>query len=461
MLFSNSYQFKRSTMTDNKMKNAFSYYCQGESHKATNKVCQDYSFTSSDDDLTIAIVSDGHGGERYFRSNLGSEYATVATFEAVTYFIKHIGDSLFVGKPFTAVGPTNAIHDGQHLSKEDSALRQLFSSIIYRWNEKIKQHAKTHELTDWEKENVPLTYLEEFEKTDTFEKHYGCTLMVYAQTKTYWFAFQIGDGKCISFQKEPIWSEPIPWDDNCFLNKTTSLCDSSAIEEFRYCYQGDGNFPMAVVLGSDGLDDSFGETSNLANFYIQILKMLAKEGIDATEKSLKETLPKLSEIGSKDDMSVACVFNLKEVNENIQQFIRYQLDMIKDKLNTIEQRIVKLEIKRESLITFKDRTTQIEYNYALQDLRKAISERQSLAHKYNLIAEELPKDLVTPYTIEDDNSIAFDNPNSPNNSNVDRIDEKKDYDEVQDLSDFKDKKTKEIIEETDEESGMTEITPNS
>lgn len=385
------------------MTNAFSYSCEGESHKATQKVGQDYSLTSSVDDLTVAIVCDGHGGERYFRSDKGSMYAAEATLEAVTFLVEQVGDSLFVGKPYTAVGPTDTLKDGQRLSKEDTAFRQLFSSIIYRWNEKIKQHAKTHELTEWEKKNVPPKYLEEFEKSETFEKQYGCTLMVYVQTKRYWFAFHIGDGKCLSFQKDPIWNEPIPWDEKCFLNKTTSLCDTSAIEEFRYCYQGDGNFPIAVVLGSDGLDDSFGESSNLANFYIQILKMLANEGIEATKQSLEETLPKLSKIGSKDDMSVACVFDIEEVKNNIHIFIRYQLDLVKEKLYAIEQRIENLRKRRDSLVTLKDNKSQIEFKYALQDIEKAIMERKNLARKYDLIAAELPEGSVPPYCIEEEN----------------------------------------------------------
>ena len=41
----------------------FNYSCQGESHKATNKECQDYSLSVKDDDngIYIAVVCDGHG----------------------------------------------------------------------------------------------------------------------------------------------------------------------------------------------------------------------------------------------------------------------------------------------------------------------------------------------------------------------------------------------------------------
>ena len=368
---------------------AISFSCQGESHKATNKVCQDYSLASSTDSFSIAIVCDGHGGDRYFRSDVGAKYAAEVTLDSISQFVANVDESLFEYRPFIAIGPTNAIDDTQQLSDIDKVFRRLFSSIISKWNERIEEHAKTNSLSDWEKENVPQKYLDEFVSASSLEKHYGCTLMAYVQTTKYWFAFHLGDGKCISFQKEPIWKEPIPWDENCFLNKTTSLCDSSAIDEFRYCYEGNGHFPIAVFLGSDGLDDSFGESDNLANFYIQILKMLAKDGVETTEKSLEETLPELSRIGSKDDMSVACVFNLKEVKDNVHLFLEYQLDLVKEKLSAIEKRLEALTIKRDSFIEQLDKKSQIEYKYALQDIEKAQLEREELVRKYDKLATEL------------------------------------------------------------------------
>jgi serine/threonine protein phosphatase PrpC len=387
------------------MIDAFHYSCEGESHKAINKVGQDYSFSSIVDDLAVAIVCDGHGGDRYFRSDIGSRCAVEATLEAVTFFVEKVGDSLFERKKFTAVGPTSSLKDAEDLSEADSAFRQLFSSIIYKWNEKIKVHAKSEPLTEWEKANVPQQYLDEFLKSETFEKHYGCTLMTYVQTPKYWFAFHIGDGKCIFFQKDPIWTEPIPWDEKCFLNETTSLCDNSPIDEFRYCYEGDGKFPIAVLLGSDGIDDSFGETTNLVNFYIQILKMLAKEGVKATKSSVIETLPKLSKIGSKDDMSVACVFNLDQVKENINLFIRYQIDRANKELNDIEEKINHLKNRIDSLVSFSDEKSKIEFKYAVKDLERAFSAREKLAEKHNHLVEELPEGMVRPYFIEDEDYV--------------------------------------------------------
>lgn len=314
------------------MVSGINFSCQGESHKATDKPCQDFShcYTTSNG-IAVAIVCDGHGGERYFRSQYGAELAAQVTDEAVWSFVQNIDGDLFKGKQYTAVGPIlpNNGNTEKPINKEFIAFRQLFSNILYRWNEKINDHAEANPLNDWEKNHVKEKYLNEFksqmalkrEQRTILEKTYGCTLMVYVQTPDYWFAFHLGDGKMIAYKivnGKVQWKEPVPWDDRCFLNKTTSLCDSDALNEFRFCYQGNGEFPDVVFLGSDGLDDSFGEETNLVNFYIQVIKMLATDGIEATKKSLEETLPQLSKIGSKDDMSVATVFNLDKIKANVQ-----------------------------------------------------------------------------------------------------------------------------------------------
>lgn len=368
----------------------YHFSCQGESHKADNKPCQDASFSAVyDDGLAIAIVCDGHGGERYFRSDVGAHMATEIIRNSVRTFVEVVDKGLFVGQPYTAV---EAITSEEVLKKQnpvDKAFRQFFSSIIYQWNQKIAEHAANTPISEWEQEHVPQKYLDELNNSETFEKQYGCTLMVYVQTPDYWFAFHLGDGKCISFQQEPFWHEPIPWDERCFLNKTTSLCDSNAINEFRYCYEGDGSFPMAVFLGSDGMDDSFGEDANLVNFYIQVVKMLVTEGYEATVKSIESDLPQLSKIGSKDDMSIAFVYNIDELKSHITDFIQYQIDIVTDSIHQTDERIKQLESKIAGITSVMDEKTRIDFDYAQKDIERASDNRVKLLCKHDVLMQQL------------------------------------------------------------------------
>lgn len=379
--------------------------CQGESHILSNKVCQDSSYSSTSDTMSIAIVCDGHGGARYFRSDVGSRFAVDATKECVQAFVSEIDVNLFKDKPFTQKEALSSEASSNIYTKDtnvDKALRQLFSSIIYCWREKITQHSQSTPLSEKEKSSIKADYLSDFEEGIGIEKTYGCTLMCYVYTAHFWFAFHIGDGKCIAFDDNGTWFEPIPWDEKCFLNKTTSLCDSSAIEEFRYCYCGDGNNPIAVFLGSDGIDDSFGETENMVNFYVQILKLINREGLETAVANIQETLPQLSKIGSKDDMSIACIYDEESLRKKEKHLVGWQKRNIENQLFETNKRILKYkeEITRLGKCDLRNQKLMIDFQYAKQDLSKAFELKHSLANKWNKISEEIDGESYTPYNDE-------------------------------------------------------------
>lgn len=384
---------------------ALHYSCQGESHKATEKVCQDYSYSEVSDHLAIAIVCDGHGGKRYFRSDIGAQYATEITKECVATFIKGVGYELFKGKAFTQVSALNTeikndIFDKK--TKVDVAMRQLFSSIIYRWREKILEHANENQLTDAERSTLDLRYVTDFEKKESLEKTYGCTLMCYAQTPDYWLAFHVGDGKCIAFDHNGEWSEPIPWDDRCFLNKTTSLCDSEALDEFRYCYQGDSEFPAIVFLGSDGIDDSFGETTNMVNFYAQIAKMLATDSFEDCLTSIETTLPQLSARGSQDDMSVACVFDENVLVEVAKRITEWQRRNVLETIRNLNDRIVRFSEEYEQYLKVRNLSDKekIDKQNTFNALKRAFELKREQANRYNRFSQELYGDDFEPFADE-------------------------------------------------------------
>lgn len=378
------------------------FTCQGESHKADHKVCQDFSLTSSDINATVAIVCDGHGGNRYFRSDIGAKYAAEITEESVRVFVKNIDPDVFIGKPFTSVSPVRDLPEDYKETEIDKLFRQLFSSIIFKWNQKVFEHASSIPISEWESEHVEQKYLDDFAQQKSLEKTYGCTLMAFIRAKHYWFAFHLGDGKCIALQDDPIWSEPIPWDERCFLNKTTSLCDPDAINEFRYCYQGDGSYPAAIFLGSDGIDDSFGETTNLVNFYIQLTKEIILQSKEKAEASLQETLPQLSKIGSRDDMSVACVYDKGGLETLYKKLVQWQVDNVQSSVEETNARIAILKNKRNALqrkIISSDKI-KIELQYATNDLDRAFLQKRNLVKKLDILLQERDGEDFEPYSDE-------------------------------------------------------------
>lgn len=330
----------------------YNYSCQGDSHKATNKECQDYSRTYVDKEkgIYIAVVCDGHGGDTYFRSAVGAKEAADITVTNVLELIREDGKNLFANMPFTQVGILDTIAEQDNL---DISMRRLFAKIYIQWRNAILEDAK-RPVTQWETENVKPEHLQILQDSERIVKAYGCTLMTYAQTPDYWFAFHLGDGKCVMMDKDMQFSQPIPWDERCFLNKTTSLCDSEPVEEFRYCAEGDGQFPSAIFLGSDGLDDSLGDGDKLYNFYGNIIRRIKKNGLEKVKTEIQDNLPKLSKIGSKDDMSIAFVYNeklldtmSKAIDDRLVDALTHDMETLKRQLSEWEQKLIEIDQRIE------------------------------------------------------------------------------------------------------------------
>jgi len=62
---------------------AFSATRIGASHLKMGKPCQDYSAHLISDKVAIAIVADGHGGESYYRSDRGAQFAVETALKCI------------------------------------------------------------------------------------------------------------------------------------------------------------------------------------------------------------------------------------------------------------------------------------------------------------------------------------------------------------------------------------------
>lgn len=273
---------------------SFHLSAQGASHIKKNKECQDASDSYYDENCAIAIVCDGHGGNDYVRSASGSAFACKAAKECLLLFIENVNK--------------------EEMSRHHNQLiHNLEASIISLWNEKVYDHYETHPFTEEEiallSERAKRKYLDE----KRIVSAYGTTLIAVVTTPDYWFGIHIGDGKCVAVNPEGKFLEPIPWDENCFLNATTSICDSDALNRFRYFYSE--KLPVAVFVGSDGIDDCFCSEDQLHNLYKTVLYSFATTDFDEAISGLREYLPRLSAKGSGDDVSVAAVLDLDSIGE--------------------------------------------------------------------------------------------------------------------------------------------------
>jgi hypothetical protein len=162
------------------------------------------------------------------------------------------------------------------------------------------------------------------------------------------------------------------------------------LEEFRYCYQGNGEFPLAVFLGSDGMDDSYGDGYNLHNFYIQLFKLIIRKGKDDAFKELAKSLPIISKIGSKDDMSVASVYDDRNLTKAFFMLTDYQKNELNKQQDDVEKKILDLEDKIESARNYDSltRSQQINIDYAKKDLVKAKEKASKIDYRIRSIKGE-------------------------------------------------------------------------
>ncbi len=389
---------------------------RGASHIKKGTVCQDYSlsYESEDGKVQVAIVCDGHGSDTYVRSDVGSRLAAEITLENIRDFVKTVPARMFLNKRGAVTshpkdeevalknqrkdpGQMTEIERQQYqqdqdffrqiegLRDQDQCLTMLFGRIYMQWLQAIEKDALEHPFNEHEQTMLGAIYQKWQQDLRNGQqgigtrivKAYGSTLMAFVRTPLYWLAFHIGDGKLMACDAALQWTEPVPWDCRCFLNVTTSLCDGSPIGEFRYAFSGQGDFPVAVILGSDGLDDSWGDFERLANFYSQTIGIFYDLGKEKALSDLDEFLPKLSAKASQDDMSMAGIIDMELLKTGVAAYRKER--EIRELVTERQKRSAELEVVKKKMEELSERIEALQKEKAENE-----KEKNSLLNLLNL-----------------------------------------------------------------------------
>ena len=133
---------------------------------------------------------------------------------------------------------------------------------------------------------------------------------MYLEHLDFWFTIQIGDGKCAVIKNDlsVVFPEELE-NEKLGFGITTSLCNKEAANEFRFAYGFERIAGITVM--SDGLADSF-DNEKLPCFLGNIRQNIVEDS-EKTIAELKEFMPKLSEQGSGDDISIAGIFSKRRM----------------------------------------------------------------------------------------------------------------------------------------------------
>ena len=257
----------------------------GSSHLRVNRECQDYSTYKTSDVFAIAVVCDGHGALKHFRSAVGAKVAASVAIKTIKGFMKH-GDAIPEDK--------------------GAALAQLEKNIILLWNNEINKHRLKYPFT-----NDELTSLSDRERKQVelnIEIAYGTTLVAVVLTNDYCFGIQIGDGDCLALDENGFFTNSIPEDDQLLFNITTSLSDKTAISNFRHFWHKTNSF-SALIISTDGVINSFASEKHYHDFCFTVLEDISENDLEGTPEELTKFLKRLTDEGSGDDVSVAVIYN--------------------------------------------------------------------------------------------------------------------------------------------------------
>jgi len=289
---------------------SFAVTVTGGSHTKQGKGCQDSSFKSDGSEIAIAVVADGHGEDNCFRSDRGAKLAVACAVKGIREFTR-IHKSKFSGKekPFSQ----NDFH---------KAIRDLVKHIIALWQENIGKDIAAYPFLPAELEKADEKHRKRFAAGNKQSKAYGATLIAATITGHYWFAIHIGDGRLNVLQSDGGFEQPVPWDEKCYLNVTTSICDDDAFERARcyFSFHATNPPPAAIFLCTDGIDDNYpidGNEKHLFKLFRTIALTFAEDGFDSTCKQIEDLADSFATKGKGDDTSIAGFIDMEVLKQTV------------------------------------------------------------------------------------------------------------------------------------------------
>lgn len=264
------------------------FHCSriGAAHIKKGLPIQDRSAALDGNGYQIAVVADGHGSRRHFRSDIGAQTACDTAIHAVREALE---------------GNNGIVFDDLFFSK-------IKTRIVLEWQQKIKEHFSENPLNDTEtEEQMKLLEEDRLERllngTDALIP-YGTTLCAVFRDESGWGAVQVGDGCLTVVERDGSFLWPMPKSTINEGNKTASLCMNDPMQDFRHCWGKEQ--PAALLVYTDGIEKNFppegAEISSLLNWIIRNEKKGAEDRLSVLEKNL-DMLTSRSRTG--DDLSIA------------------------------------------------------------------------------------------------------------------------------------------------------------
>ncbi len=303
----------------------------GSAHRKRGVVCQDASdaIDGRQSNAHVFAVADGHGDPTCVRSDVGSKLAVEIALEVLD------GYSLNM--------------DSRPDACDASGLPVV---VVSQWRARVREHLAQNPLQPAETQGLSSQEMASIDRNP--ERLYGTTLIAGARQGSRLVLIRQGDGCCALLNGRGDLSYPLPEDELCIGEVTTSLCNRDADKRMAVVsldLEADGF--AACFVGTDGVDKSLGNQDGLRSFLNKVaLDALGNASRQAMESIALNYLSQLSERGSGDDASLAghmdvgaiaqCAPQLVLQRDSIernreQEFIRQRLVSMRRKYDHYQQ----------------------------------------------------------------------------------------------------------------------------
>ncbi len=316
---------------------------RGYSHILKGTVGQDWSVAREIDGGHVAVISDGHGDPACFRSHIGSKRACEIAADLLEELAVRLKAERQEDQMLGRTGEKIAAH--------------LYRRILSAWSGDLNARAAENPPTDQELAGVRPEYADIYRSGSGLLHMYGATLIAMLKTDKYLLLLQQGDGRCTVVHADGTMDQPIPWDPRCQGRFTTSLCDPDAADSGRVRVIDLAADPIiACYACSDGVEDSYETMDDTLKYLGMLTGDYVEEGRDHFLETLPPHLSGISEHGSGDDVSVACIIDPAAAAAYSRQY-------------------------------------RLEYDYMVQSARRREAEERlaSMARKAGILREELQR----------------------------------------------------------------------
>ena len=241
----------------------FNKSCIGYSHVERKKPCQDFSSSYKDNERIIITCCDGHGGNRYIRSSIGSKLAS----DAIVNVFKSINK--------------------KHLLKDKSVLiNEIKLLVLIEYNKLVEQDLKNKPIRQSELEGLNEVDIDALRFNPVTA--YGTTLVGAMLYKKKYIIVSIGDTEALGIRKGEL-VKIFDTSNDPAGNVTYSMCQEDAFQYLRVeilnMKELDG-----ILLCTDGVSSPYQSYDNFNNSFVKpfVLKILTSKSIASVDRYIDQ-----------------------------------------------------------------------------------------------------------------------------------------------------------------------------